>query len=112
MSTPAYRNSALTIDERVADLPGHITLEEKVGQLMLWDARSEDLAFLNTHQPGSILHILGAKIGRRSHLTRSRSAEGDAARGVSFDSTLRGCLVRRLKAAADLLYAITSGCFG
>ena len=67
-STLAYRNPALTVEERVADLLGHMTLEEKVGQLMLWDARSEDLSFINTRQPGSVLHILGAKINRAMDL--------------------------------------------
>ena len=36
----AYRNPALTVDERIADLVGRMTLEEKVGQLMMSDARS------------------------------------------------------------------------
>ncbi|PKN87843.1 MAG: beta-glucosidase [Chloroflexi bacterium HGW-Chloroflexi-8] len=62
--SPAYRNPSLTIDERVADLLGRMTLEDKVGQLMMLDARSEDLSFINTLQPGSILHILGAKVNR------------------------------------------------
>jgi len=64
----AYLNPALTIEERVADLLGRMTLEEKVGQLMQWDARPEDLSFINTYQPGSILHILGEKISRAMNL--------------------------------------------
>jgi beta-glucosidase len=60
--TPAYRNPALPVEARVADLLGRMTLEEKVGQLMMWDARSEDLSFINTRYAGSILHILGARI--------------------------------------------------
>ncbi len=63
-----YRNPVLTIEERVADLLSRMTLEEKVGQLMQWDARGEDLSFINTHQPGSILHILGEKISRAMNL--------------------------------------------
>jgi beta-glucosidase len=66
--TPAYRNPALTVEARVADLLGRMTLEEKVGQLMMWDARSEDLSFINTRQAGSILHILGARINRAMDL--------------------------------------------
>lgn len=67
-AAPPYRNPARPVDERVADLVGRMTLEEKVGQLMMWDARGEDLSFINTRQPGSILHILGAKVGRAMDL--------------------------------------------
>src|ERR1035441_87850 len=66
--TPPYRNPALTVEERVADLLGRMTLEEKVGQLMMWDARSEDLSFINTRQAGSVLHILGARVNRAMDL--------------------------------------------
>jgi beta-glucosidase len=68
MPTPAYHNAKLTVEERVADLLGRMTLEEKVGQLILWDARPEDLSFINTRQPGSILHILGEKVSRAMDL--------------------------------------------
>lgn len=67
-SIEAYRNPALSVEERVVDLLGRMTLEEKVAQLMMVDARSDDLSFINTLQPGSILHILGEKIGRAMDL--------------------------------------------
>jgi beta-glucosidase len=65
---PPYRNPALSADERVADLVARMTLEEKVGQLLMLDARGEDLSFVNTRQPGALLHILGAKVGRAMDL--------------------------------------------
>ena len=68
MSDPAYRNPALSVDERVADLVSRMTLEEKVGQLLMLDARAEDLSFITTRQPGSLLHILGGKIDRAMDL--------------------------------------------
>lgn len=63
-----YRNPALSVEARVADLVSRMTLEEKVGQLLMLDARGEDLSFVNTRQPGALLHILGAKIGRAMDL--------------------------------------------
>ncbi|CAG0985100.1 beta-glucosidase [Anaerolineales bacterium] len=60
--TLAYLNPSLSVEERVADLLGRMTLEEKVGQIIMWDARSDDLSFINTRYPGSILHILGEKL--------------------------------------------------
>jgi beta-glucosidase len=65
---PPYRNPALSVDERVADLVARMTLKEKVGQLLMLDARGEELSFVNTRQPGALLHILGAKVGRAMDL--------------------------------------------
>ncbi len=62
--TPAYRNPSLSVEERVADLLGRMTLEEKVGQLIMWNAQPDDLSFINTRHAGSLLHILGDKIHR------------------------------------------------
>ncbi len=63
-----FRNPDLTAEERVVDLLGRMTLEEKVGQIMLWDARVDDLSFINAYQPGSVLHILGEKVSRAMKL--------------------------------------------
>ncbi|MGE5377746.1 MAG: glycoside hydrolase family 3 N-terminal domain-containing protein [Bacteroidota bacterium] len=59
---PAYRNPSLGIEERVADLLGRMTLEEKVGQLIMWNGQADDLSFINTRHAGSILHIWGEKL--------------------------------------------------
>ncbi len=65
---PAYLNPSLNVEERVKDLLSHMTLEEKVGQIMMLDARDDDLSFINTRFPGSILHILGEKLNRAMDL--------------------------------------------
>lgn len=53
-----YKNPELPAEERIADLLGRMTLEEKVGQMMQLDARSGDLddLIVNKHV-GSILHL-------------------------------------------------------
>lgn len=38
-----YKNPNLPAEERIADLLGRMTLEEKVGQMMQLDARGGDL---------------------------------------------------------------------
>src|SRR5512147_1122013 len=63
-----YQDLHQPIEARVADLLQRMTLEEKVGQLIMWDARPDDLSFINTRQPGSILHILGEKLARAMDL--------------------------------------------
>jgi len=68
MTTAAYRNPLLPVEARAADLLARMTLEEKVGQIMMSDARGDDLSFITKFQPGSILHILGPKVGRAMDL--------------------------------------------
>ena len=57
-----YKNPNLPAEERIADLLGRMTLEEKVGQMMQLDARSGDLddLIVNKHV-GSILHTSPAE---------------------------------------------------
>ena len=56
-ATMPYKNPDLPVEERIADLLGRMTLEEKVGQMMQLDARSADLdeLIVNRHV-GSVLH--------------------------------------------------------
>ena len=56
-ATVPYKNPDLPVEERIADLLGRMTLEEKVGQMMQLDARSADLddLIVNKHV-GSVLH--------------------------------------------------------
>ena len=56
-ATMPYKNPDLPVAERIADLLGRMTLEEKVGQMMQLDARSAALddLIVNKHV-GSVLH--------------------------------------------------------
>jgi len=54
-----YKNPELPVEERLQDLLGRMTREEKVGQLLQLDARTDYLQTIRDRQPGSLLHILG-----------------------------------------------------
>ena len=61
MTTPlntdaAYLDAALPVDERIADLLGRMTVEEKVGQMMQLDARDDVEDQVLRRHVGSILH--------------------------------------------------------
>lgn len=62
--SPAYLDTSLSIEARVADLMSRMTLEEKIGQIMLFDATGNDLSFIKKYQPGSILHVLGERVSQ------------------------------------------------
>ena len=60
-----YQNPALPASQRIADLLGRMTLEEKVGQMMQLDARNGDLDdLIVAKHVGSILHTSPADLPR------------------------------------------------
>lgn len=91
-ATAPYKNPDLSNDERIADLIGRMTLEEKVGQMMQLDARSADLEDLivNKHV-GSILHTSPADLPKAVDLVNTKTRLGiplvigdDCIHGYSF----------------------------
>jgi len=64
-----YLDTSLTTAQRVADLVGRMTLPEKAGQMMQFDAREDvDHIVLDRHA-GSILHTSPQKVLRAAELT-------------------------------------------
>lgn len=91
-ASPAYRDATLPAEQRIADLLGRMTLEEKVGQMMQLDARGGDLEDLivNRHV-GSILHTSPADLPRAVELVNTKTRLGiplvigdDCIHGYSF----------------------------
>ena len=64
-----YLDPALPVVDRVADLLGRMTLPEKVGQMMQFDAREDLEGIVLDHHAGSILHTSPAKVLRAAELT-------------------------------------------
>ncbi len=87
-----YKNPELSTEERIADLLGRMTLEEKVGQMMQLDARSGDLddLIVNKHV-GSILHTSPEDLPRAVETVNNKTRLGiplvigdDCIHGYSF----------------------------
>ncbi len=87
-----YKNPELPVEERIADLLGRMTLEEKVGQMMQLDARSGDLddLIVNRHV-GSILHTSPSDLPRAVETVNTKTRLGiplvigdDCIHGYSF----------------------------
>ncbi|WP_230115722.1 glycoside hydrolase family 3 N-terminal domain-containing protein, partial [Microbacterium oxydans] len=64
-----YQDPALSIPERVADLLGRMTVEEKVGQMLQLDARDDLDDHIARRHAGSILHTSPERILRANELT-------------------------------------------
>lgn len=65
----AYLDATLSVEERVADLLGRMTLPEKVGQMMQFDAREDLEHIVHERHAGSILHTSPEKVLRAAELT-------------------------------------------
>lgn len=87
-----YKNPELPTEERIADLLGRMTLEEKVGQMMQLDARSGDLddLIVNKHV-GSILHTSQSDLPKAVETVNTKTRLGiplvigdDCIHGYSF----------------------------
>ena len=87
-----YKNPELPTEERIADLLGRMTLEEKVGQMMQLDARSGDLddLIVNKHV-GSILHTSPSDLPKAVETVNTKTRIGiplvigdDCIHGYSF----------------------------
>lgn len=69
--TLAYRDATLPVADRVADLLGRMTLDEKIGQMMQLDARGDLDEIVRDRHAGSILHASPEKVLRAADLTAS-----------------------------------------
>ena len=71
METAPYQDKNLPLAARIDDLFGRMTLEEKIGQLLMLDGRTEDLAeTIRTRAPGALLHILPPRSDDAIELSR------------------------------------------
>ncbi len=90
--TMPYKNPALPVAERIADLLGRMTLEEKVGQMMQLDARMGNLDdLIVSKHVGSILHTSPQDLPRAVEIVNTRTRLGiplvigdDCIHGYSF----------------------------
>ena len=91
-SNADYLNPTLPIAQRVSDLLGRMTLEEKVGQMMQLDARTGELdELIVKRHVGSILHTSPDNLVRAAQIVRNETRLGipllvgdDCIHGYSF----------------------------
>lgn len=76
-SNADYLNPSLPIAQRVGDLLGRMTLEEKVGQMMQLDARTGELdELIVKRHVGSILHTSPDNLVRAAQIVRNETRLG------------------------------------
>lgn len=91
-SNADYLNPSLPVAQRVGDLLGRMTLEEKVGQMMQLDARTGELdELIVKRHVGSILHTSPDDLVRAAQIVRNETRLGipllvgdDCIHGYSF----------------------------
>ncbi|RYQ40096.1 glycoside hydrolase family 3 N-terminal domain-containing protein [Bifidobacterium pseudolongum] len=91
-SNADYLNPTLPVAQRVGDLLGRMTLEEKVGQMMQLDARTGELdELIVKRHVGSILHTSPDDLVRAAQIVRNKTRLGipllvgdDCIHGYSF----------------------------
>lgn len=69
LTTAPYLDASRSVEERVADLLGRMTLDEKIGQMLQLDAREDLDDIVLAKHAGSILHASPAKVRRAAELT-------------------------------------------
>ncbi len=67
-TTAAYLDPARPVDERVRDLLGRMTVEEKVGQMLQLDARDDVADHVLRRLAGSLLHASPERLARAHEL--------------------------------------------
>jgi len=88
--TPLYKKPQAPVEERIKDLLGRMTTEEKVGQLLQLDGREDMEGEFHKKHPGSYLHLLGEasqraiKLAAESRLEIPLILGIDAIHGHSF----------------------------
>jgi hypothetical protein len=57
-----YWDAQQPVERRVLDLLAHMTLAEKVGQMLQHDGQTDPIKAVQEKQPGSMFHILNERL--------------------------------------------------
>jgi beta-glucosidase len=90
--TPAYKNPNLPVDERVADLLGRMTLEEKAAQMIAADKEVKDSIFVDENgeiRLGNIKPAFPDGLGQVTRLTETRGGQSQTISGTGKPLTPR-----------------------